>query len=68
MLREMATYRFFPIGPEGHIVAPPIDMDCKSDDAAIEILPTLMGERSGLEVWIGARRITTKMRDALAAV
>ena len=68
ILREMATYRFFPIDPEGHIVAPSIDVDCASDLAAMELAPALMGGRTGLDVWIGARRVTTRMRDALATV
>jgi hypothetical protein len=58
----MAIYRFFPLDSDGHVIAPAIEIDCLSDDTAVEAVSALPTRRSaGWDVWIGKRWVKTVM-------
>lgn len=53
----MIPYRVYTIGPDGHICAPPIELECHSDHAAMAIAPTVMKHYKIAEVWLGERLV-----------
>jgi hypothetical protein len=50
----MTEYRFYPIGPDGHISGPPTDKDCSDDGAALTEARQLVNGHD-IEVWQNSR-------------
>jgi hypothetical protein len=53
---EMALYRFYWFGTDGHIKAAE-DLECASDEAARDKALGMIGAYAAIEVWIGVRRV-----------
>lgn len=62
----MPAYRFYTIGPSGHICAPPAIFECPGDMSAIkEARKSLDGH--DIEVWQGRRIVSYLVPESLAA-
>ena len=61
----MTDYRVYKLDSSGKTTGPPLIVQCEDDDAALIIAKrTMAGEGHTIEIWNGARRITTFPSDS----
>lgn len=53
----MTPYRIYMIDSDGHIYAPPVELECHSDHAAMTLAPALVEHHKLVEVWLGERLV-----------
>lgn len=54
----MGTYRAYSIERDGHIVEPPVVIECSDDEQAIEAVASEVTDGKLRELWQGSRRVT----------